>query len=435
MTDNPRTAIAYGCSCRALAFSAKQAGLNVVAFDQFQDRDLQQIAATFPYEQLALKASSFEGSYFLAAGNAEHTTASLEELCAEYSWQSLGPSPKQMQQLRDRSAWQRWCQANAIGYPTTLNVSSGQRPSEVLADSALNFDFESWIWKPADGAGGWRNRLIKAEEEVMEEGYLQAIVEGRQLSTVILASRHGIEVLPTMESLTASHSLAKELACPFPFGYRGSWGPVTTEWDMAHRWHAFGDHVGKEVGWNGWMQIDWILDRDGYPWMLEINPRWSASMELLERALNRNWVAEAMTSRPLAPDVALPKSAIPSNGYWGKTILYNTHCQRLDSRVSELLWDQSWIAAEPRLASQIESPSRDQEQSFWLADLPIAEQTLSIGAPLLTILACGGSLVEVEQRLAIGAKWVRGITYLEKPQRTQSFKGTEYERETTERPD
>jgi len=46
---------------------------------------------------------------------------------------------------------------------------------------------------------------------------------------------------------------------------------------------ALADVVSEEFGLVGVNGIDFIA-RDGVPWAIEVNPRWSASMELVERA-------------------------------------------------------------------------------------------------------------------------------------------------------
>ena len=68
-----------------------------------------------------------------------------------------------------------------------------------------------------------------------------------------------------------------------PFSYRGSIGPwpiderpgrSATGWET-HRWFGFG-----LVGWFG---VDYVL-HDGVPWPVEINPRYTASVEIHELA-------------------------------------------------------------------------------------------------------------------------------------------------------
>ena len=58
------------------------------------------------------------------------------------------------------------------------------------------------------------------------------------------------------------------------------------------------DAVTREFGLVGLNGIDFIA-RDGVPWPIEVNPRYSASMELLERA--RGHVAVRAACRTPAP--------------------------------------------------------------------------------------------------------------------------------------
>src|SRR5207245_906250 len=76
-----------------------------------------------------------------------------------------------------------------------------------------------------------------------------------------------------------------------PFAYRGSVGPLPVPESLASRLQALGDALVVGFGLVGWFGVDYCL-RDGIPWPVEINPRYTASLEIHELASGRSFLAE-----------------------------------------------------------------------------------------------------------------------------------------------
>jgi uncharacterized protein len=88
-----------------------------------------------------------------------------------------------------------------------------------------------------------------------------------------------------------------------PFAYRGSVGPVPLAAPLAARLQSLGDALARAFEPAGWFGVDYVL-RDGIPWPVEINPRYTASVELHELAMGRSLLPEhrhACTEHPGAP--------------------------------------------------------------------------------------------------------------------------------------
>jgi predicted ATP-grasp superfamily ATP-dependent carboligase len=81
------------------------------------------------------------------------------------------------------------------------------------------------------------------------------------------------------------------------FGYCGSIGPVEAD---AAEWKKLGEVVVRWSGLRGVFGIDAVV-RDDVPWLIEVNPRYSASVEILELAVG----TAALTPSPPTP---LPQS-------------------------------------------------------------------------------------------------------------------------------
>ncbi len=75
-----------------------------------------------------------------------------------------------------------------------------------------------------------------------------------------------------------------------PFLYRGSIGPWPIDATLAGRLRLLGDRLVSALGLVGWFGVDYVL-HDGNPWPVEINPRYTASIEIHELAAGRSLLA------------------------------------------------------------------------------------------------------------------------------------------------
>ncbi len=122
-----------------------------------------------------------------------------------------------------------------------------------------------------------RNRL----EEIGAEGFAERYVDGREFNLSILAGNDGPEVLPPAEIEFVGFSVDK----PRIVGYKAKWDEKAVEYrntprrfDFAKKdrpllralkrnalrcWHLF--------QLRGYARVDYRVDRDGIPWILEIN--------------------------------------------------------------------------------------------------------------------------------------------------------------------
>jgi predicted ATP-grasp superfamily ATP-dependent carboligase len=129
------------------------------------------------------------------------------------------------------------------------------------------------------------------------------------------------------------------------------------------------------VGVNG---MDFILQgREVYP--LELNPRYTASMELVEVAYGLNIFSTHIS----ACDGVLPLFDLrrAPEGYWGKGILFA---------------ERDAI-----------TPATDDWWERGVRDTPFLGERIRAGSPICTILVRGPSLEECYQALRAQADWVR----------------------------
>jgi predicted ATP-grasp superfamily ATP-dependent carboligase len=102
-------------------------------------------------------------------------------------------------------------------------------------------------------------------------------------------------------------SLFSRKGC-FPFVYCGSFGPLIMTDDLRHDLEGIAHRIVSSTKLRGLFTIDYLQEPSGRLWLLEINPRWSGSSEVIERYLRHRqgdvslmaWVLDALDGSPLA---------------------------------------------------------------------------------------------------------------------------------------
>lgn len=217
--------------------------------------------------------------------------------------------------------------------------------------------------KPRRGAGG---QLIALADPAMPSSklfYFQEFMEGPSFAAIFCGLDNGVELLGVTEQLIGEPWLNAK-----PFHYCGSIGPVNIAPDLAHILMRIGEVVRADCGLRGLFGIDYILN-DGRPWLVEINPRYTASIEVLERATGLQALDH---QRRAFTDSHCPvANATPSSTTHGKAILFATHSFRFPDHGS---WTRH-------------------------ADIPNPGDIIEAGWPILTIFAEGADREECWQNL------------------------------------
>ena len=224
-------------------------------------------------------------------------------------------------------------------------------------------------------------RFARAQSEhveapLAEDEYYQRFIAEPSFGAVFIArdeTAHLLGISRHLRALPASNTPE--------FRYAGSLGPVAFGEPLQTEIERLGNVLAKQFQLRGWFGIDFILDQNEQLWVLEVNPRYTASVEVLERAANVSSASlhlQACVGEPLAEDIlALFRGKLP---WVGKSILYAQH--------STHATPEAWLQR---------SISRHD-----LADIPAYNTQSKAGDPLLTIFATGES--EQEVLLALQAK-------------------------------
>jgi predicted ATP-grasp superfamily ATP-dependent carboligase len=246
--------------------------------------------------------------------------------------------------------------------------------------------------KPLRGARGaairpWQGQLHGREKKRF---YLQERIEGDSGAAIYIASASSTLLLGVTRQL-----VGEEWLHAGPFSYCGSIGPLPLEPSLYSALEQLGMVVAANIGLRGLFGIDFI-QRDGIPWPVEINPRYTASVEVLELAdgisalsLHRQ-VFEAFPERHTSPTPAPalcrnPKTDSP--GALGKAVLF--------ARAPLVFPDDGhWKSYREECR---------ETRSLWnipaFADIPPPGRRIEAGGPILTFFAEEESIPECLNRL------------------------------------
>lgn len=208
----------------------------------------------------------------------------------------------------------------------------------------------------------WERQLFSTAQARIN--YLQEFIDGDCASAVYLAGPDRVHLLGVTRQLVG------EAWCNAGhFRYCGSIGPLVVSAATHDLLVRIGEVLTSAAGLCGLFGIDFIL-RDGVPWPVEVNPRYTASVEVLEYATGlctMEWHARTFVGD--AASVAKATTSTLSHKV-GKAILFAR--QRI-AIPREGLWSASIGAPVDKMPA--------------FADIPHVGQVIEKGRPILTIFA------------------------------------------------
>ncbi|UUO05879.1 ATP-grasp domain-containing protein [Blastopirellula sp. J2-11] len=351
-----------GSSCRAAVACLRRSGVAVVAADQFADADLRLMAPTsqldhYPHDIPAWLATTDATHWMYVGGLENHpdVVAAAAEIRP-----LLGVDAPALPAIRDPLLLQSRLLAAGFRFPET----------QVEPPAA-----DRWISKPRSSAGGLHIRDCAQSAPNVDVVY-QRFVPGRCFGAAFVAIAGKAQCLGVMRQL-----IGRKWKTPQPFQYAGSIGPVQLSPSQQQQLQSLADFLVETTSLQGLFGVDLIIRGDEL-WPLEINPRFTAGMELLPiDAMRLHLSAWLPEWRKEGPD---RKSSAPAIG--GKRYLY-APC------------DVAWTESLEGILQQTAA-----EMSLKIADIPMPGVLIPRSAPLLTLLGSAAELGVVSNRLRNGAK-------------------------------
>ncbi|HEY67668.1 MAG TPA: ATP-grasp domain-containing protein [Thermoflexia bacterium] len=372
--------LVVGLSTRAIAESAVRGGHRVVTVDFFGDRDqralvenyalLRDFALPFSVEGLLLVSRHLDFGAVVYISNLENHPEVVEALARGRVL--LGNAPAVLRRVRDWRTLRAFCREESLLCPTTL--LSGEEPE---ADPTVR-----WLRKPVRSGGGhgirpWTGKPLD------EAHILQAYVEGRPASAAFVADGQRCVVIGLTEQLIGRRELGAR-----GFTWCGNILPLALPPDegaaLLKDVERMAARLTRRFDLRGVNGMDLVVAKGPKgrlcPFLVEINPRYTASMELVEWAYGLNVFSlhlEAMAGR--LPDFSLAQHLL--GPYFGKGIVY----ARQTVIVPET---EGWVERGRR-------------------DVPFPGERIEAGHPVCTVLAEGETRERCWNHLLAGVEAVR----------------------------
>lgn len=370
-----------GASTRSAAASAVRAGFQPLAADLFADADLRRIATATrisPYpEGLVDWLRTIEPPEWIYTGALEN----YPELVDQMAWIApLWGNPGDVL-ARVRSPWElsQALQAAGLLFPE-IRVAANGLPRD-----------GSWLVKTYHGASGSGVRVWGDKAPRSEQHCFQKRIAGVACAAVYVATDGAAQLLGVTRQLIGEPWLGAH-----GFQYAGSIGP----WPVSETTHAtlikLGNTLAAEFELIGLFGVDFILDGDNV-WTLEVNPRYTASVEIVERTTGVSAIAKHATACGATSNIQRAGASPPPTSAHGKAILFAKREVAISDEFAE--WSLAESAREP-----------------WptLGDVSPAGTPIEAERPVLTVFVEGRNVDDVKKQLQTRVVGIEQRLYAER---------------------
>jgi uncharacterized protein len=360
-------------SGRALAQSAARCGLQVVVLDLFNDLDVRALAVAS--RGVAARNGRFDARRLLAAAQLicspdrcsglvygsgfEGRTRLLAKLARGRTL--FGNAPDTVARLKDPEYFFPMLDSFGIAHPETrLNPPA---------------DVSGWLVKRTGGAGGSHVKTARSHHRARPGRYFQKLQSGRTLSVLFAADGRNARVIGVNEQWTAGIA-----QCP-PYCYGGAVGGVVLPDGVQARIATVLSRLVRTTGLVGLNGLDFILDDEDEPYVLEINPRPTATIDLYDADFEAGLLALHLRAcRGELPDMQPPDCSR------AHAIVYATDALRVPARMH---WPE------------------------WCTDIPDGGSLIPAGAPICSVHATAPSSTQARDRV-MARRDVMDSLFLEK---------------------
>ena len=303
--DLPERILVAGVNTRPIVRSAKKLGIEVIAIDIFGDRYVSRHADRFlvsrdesnggsgPREIFRLcfeVLDSGDPDVAVLSSGMEHDLKRLEELGERI--EIAGNEPSQIEPCGQTEKLFDLAEDLDIPHPKTMNVCTESKAIE--AAEKIGYPV---LLKPPRGGGGIGIEFIEDETDLKdsfrnqksvydEDLIVQEYILGDDVSTSVLASGDESRCLTVNEQIIGEENLG----VPRKFGYCGNVVPCSKERYIENLIRDYSESLCSELGLRGSNGIDFVVSDK--PYLIEVNPRFQNTMDLVEGVLSINLLKE-----------------------------------------------------------------------------------------------------------------------------------------------
>ncbi|MCY2963487.1 MAG: ATP-grasp domain-containing protein [Planctomycetota bacterium] len=358
-----------GASVRSAAQSALRAGYTPVCADAFADADLRACAHVLPVADfpngLSAALSGVPAIPWIYTGGLENHPALLQRLSRERPL--LGNSADVVRQVRNPRRVTSVLKAAKL---PALEIQSFRIPPPTDG---------TWMLKPRRGSAG-RGVVVWTPAHCdhptrSEPHYFQRRVSGAEYSALFLA--RGPNVEPALIGISRQLIGISAANAPTATAWCGNLAPARVDPSTERTMYAAGAAIAGAFALCGLFGCDFLV-ADGIPWVTEINPRYTGSVELFEWHQRRSWFRDHVLATQVDPPVSAPTAPrepvesvsryVPS--VIGKLIVYATrdtaYRGEFPSRLGAAAVNDLWTVPN-------------------IADIPATGQPIPAGTPICTV--------------------------------------------------
>ena len=352
-----------GASARAAAFSALRAGFDVVAADLFADEDLRRAC---PATRIDSYPAGFAGwlagqevDGWLYTGALENHPDLIDQMATiRPLWGNHG---QPLREARDPLLLQSSCAALGIDFPETIAAA----PEFAAAGD--------WLVKTYRGSSGMGVEQVTGRASlhraVANRAVLQRVAAGAPTAAIYCVEQTSAVLLGVTEQLVGRPEFAAA-----PWTYCGSIAsPAPPSRAIAQQLERIGQLL---LGFRlrGIVGVDLLLDEQR-AWLIEINPRYTASVEVVDSRLERPAMWQHVESLRSVPRKAedhsgtVQPAAARAEAVCAKAILFARSSHTVSGSFSQWAIEQAGLGL--------------------LADVPAEGTRIEQGHPVLTLLHRG----------------------------------------------
>jgi predicted ATP-grasp superfamily ATP-dependent carboligase len=368
-----------GVTTRAIAESAVRTQHKIVTLDYFGDRDQKEIVENysllrgfipdggsdvrFSAQKLlcATRRLGINADAIVYVSGLESFPDVLELLARDHLL--LGNSPNAVRQVRTWSRLRTVCRETNIPLPDL--VLKGEQLPPFVTETGKNGGLR-WLHKPIHGSSG--HGITFWDGQPLDETHmLQTWVRGRHASAAFVANGERCVVVGITEQLIGCRELGAR-----GFAWCGNILPLAVpdeNWTtLIKEIERVATILTQRFGLQGLNGVDLVVtdSEEGRirPYLIEINPRYTASMELVELAYGINLFSFHLAAlQGQLPRFNLLDRLGHDLNYWGKGIVYAHR--------------------------SVVAPDTDGWRALNRRDVPFRGDRFDTGGPVCTVLACG----------------------------------------------